>query len=218
MIRKNRLIIAIAAIAMLSGSAIAGTVGFAQAVLLQPEDHWKYKIDRWTWDSERRRTYGLITPQIVVQNETFDRLEGYIADADGTRLEMYDGEQVVQVRFLSNNSVASNWELAGRVHDGYFAIEIPEKYREAEVVRIFIGNHRYVVNDGTITTPQTEVYMNSAMLNYKTNSTLSQTETEVAQIEEPQQPIRSPYAGGSLIDWILSRNGLLPVRSTDAGK
>jgi hypothetical protein len=215
---KNRLIVTIAAIAILSGSAIAGTFSSAQAtILLSTEEHWKYKVDRWTWDPERRRTYGLVTPQIIVQNETFDRIEGYIADSNGTRLDMYDGEQVVQIRFLSDTTVASRWELSGRVHDGYFAVDIPEKYRDAEIVRIYIGNHMYVVNDGTLTTPQTQVFMNSAMLDYKTNSTLGPIETQVAQVEEPQ-PIKTPYVGGSLIDWILDQNRLLPVRSTDTGK
>ena len=210
--------LSIAAIVLLSGSAIAGTLGAAQAVvLLSPEEHWKYSIDRWLWDSDRRRTYGLITPQIVIQNETADRLEGYIADVNGTRLDMYDGEQVVQIRFLSNTSAASGWELAGRVNDGYFAIDIPEKYKAAEVVRIFIGNHRYVVLDATPATPPTEVNINSAQLYYRTNSTLDQIETEVAEVEEPK-PIKSVYSRGSLIDYILSLNGMLPVRSPDSGE
>jgi hypothetical protein len=215
--RKYSLIaLSAAAIVMLLGSVVAGTIGVAQALLISSEEHWKYNINKWNWDSERRKTYGVINPQIVIQNETADRLEGYIADANGTRLEMYDGEQVVQIRYLSNSSAGTGWELAGRVHDGYFAIDIPEKYRDAEVVKIYIGNHMYIVNDGTRTTPQTQVFINSAMLNYKTNSTLELIETEVAQVEP--KPLRSVYAGGSLIDWILGRNGMLPVGSPDSGK
>jgi hypothetical protein len=206
-----------AAIVMLSGSVLAGTVGIAQAaVLISEEEHWKYYVQKWSWDTEKNRTYGIITPQIVVQNETADRLEGYIADANGNRLEMYDGEQVVHVRYLSNSSTPSEWEMAGRVHDGYFAIDIPQKYKEAEIVRIYIGNHKYTVDNGTPTTPQTRVFINSATINYRTNSTLEQIETEVAQVEP--KPLRSIYAGGSLIDWILSKNSMLPVRSPDSGK
>ena len=213
--RKNSVLaLSVAAIVMLS--VLAGTIGIAQALISQ-EEHWKYNVDRWSWDSDRRRTVGMIHPQLVIQNETADRIEGFVADSNGTRLDMYDGEQVVHVRFMSNSSVASGWEIAGRVNDGYFAIDIPEKYREAEVVRIYIGNHHYTVNDGTRTTPQTEVSINSAILNYKTNSTLDQIETEVAQVTEPK-PIRSVFAGGSLIDWILSHNGMLPVRGSDSGK
>jgi hypothetical protein len=217
--RKNILIAAsFAAIVMLAGSVLAGTVGVAQAALISEEEHWKYSVDRWLWDSERRRTYGLMTPKIVIQNETADRLEGYIADASGTRLEMYDGEQIVFVRFLSNSSAASGWQTAGRVHDGYFAIDIPERYKEAEIVRIHIGTHRYTVDNGTPTTPQTEVVINAGIASYRMNSTLDQVvETEVAQAEEPK-PVRSVYDGGSLIDWILSQNGMLSVRSPDPGK
>jgi len=203
---------------MLLGSVAAGTTVIAQAALITEEEHWKYRVDRWLWDEDRRRTYGLTTPQIVIQNETADRLEGFIADANGTRLAIYDGQQVIHVRYMSNNSISSGWQMAGRVHDGYVVIDIPEKYREAEVVRFYIGNNRYVVDNGTPTIPQTEVYFNSATLNYRTNSTLDQAgETLVAEAEEPQ-PLRSVYSSGSLIDWILRQNGMLPERSSDSGK
>jgi hypothetical protein len=86
--------------------------------------------------------------------QTFDRLEGYIADSNGTRLDMYDGEQVVQVHFLSNTSMVSSWVIAGRVNEVYFAIDIPERFRDAEVVRIYVSRHMYTVDDGTRTTPR----------------------------------------------------------------
>lgn len=217
-VRKNIQLIAVAVIAALSTSVLAGTAGVAQAVLISEEEHWKYHIDRWLWNEDRRRNYGLVTPQIVIQNETADRLEGFVADGNGTRLEFYDGDQVVHIRYLSNSSTASGWEIAGRVHDGYFAVDIPQNYRESEIVRIFIGKHQYTVSNGTPTTVPTEVYFNSAMLNFRTNSTLDQiVETEVAQVKEPE-PIRSVYSGGSLIDWILSQHGMLPIRSTDSGE
>jgi hypothetical protein len=214
--RKN-ILVALSMIAIMMFSVMANSIGVAQAVLLSQEEHWKYNIGKWAWDSERRRTYGLITPQIVIENETASRLEGFIADANGTRLEMYDGEQIVYVRYMSNNSnsIGSSWQVAGRVHDGYFTIDIPEKYRETEIVRIYIGNHMYVVNDGTRTTPPTEVYINSAAVNYNTNSTLDQMQTEIAHLKP--KPL-SAYTGGSLLDWILVHNGMLPVRSPDSGK
>ncbi|HXG06502.1 MAG TPA: hypothetical protein VNI77_04155 [Nitrososphaera sp.] len=216
--KKDRVVIAasIATMAMLLGSLLlAAGIRVVHAALITEEEHWKYHIDRWLWDENRRRTYGLINPQIMIQNETADRLEGYIADASGTRLDIYDGEQVVHVRFIFDNGFASDWQIAGRVKDGYFAIDIPERYRDAESVRIIIGTNQYTVDNGTRTTPQTEVYINSAILVYRTNSTLA--ETVVTQAEQ-SQPVRSAYQGGSLIDWILSRNGLLPVRSSDSGK
>lgn len=196
------------AIAALLGSAIAGTFGAAQALLVSQEEHWKYNV-KWRWDSDLRKTVGLITPQIVIQNETASRLEGYIADANGTRLSMYDdGMQVVMAKFIGSN-FASKWEIADRIHDGYFAIDIPERYMEAETVRIYIGNFDYTIN----ARPQVTVFINSATTNYVTNSALEVT--EVAQAEEP---LRSIYDRGSLIDWILSRNGMLFVRSPDSGK
>jgi hypothetical protein len=205
----------VAVVVMLSGSVLAGTIGIAQAVLIPEEEHWKYRVDRWLWDEERRRTYGLINPQVVIQNETADRLEGYVADANGTRLDIYV-EHMVNIRYLSNTSANSGWEIAGKTNDGYFAIDIPENYRDAEVIRIYIGNNHYTVANGTPTAPPTEVSINAAILKYKTNSTLELIETEAAQ-EEPE-PLRSVYQRGSLIDWILSRNGMLPVGSPDPGK
>jgi hypothetical protein len=186
-------------------------MSYAHAVLIPVEEHWKYHIDSWTWDSDRRKTYGIINPQIVIQNETIDRLEGFIADANGTRLAIYDGEQIVMVRFLSESGLfSSKWIIAGRVHDGFFTIDIPQQYRAAETVRIMIGNHEYTVNNGSPTTPQTWVFINSAMLSYRTNPTLDNiANTQIAHIEEPLP--NNGYTGGSLIDWILRQNGLLPV-------
>jgi hypothetical protein len=214
--RKNVLALSVLSAALVLGALFAGTIGVAQAVIITEEQHWKYRIDRWLWDEDRRRTYGIITPQIVIQNETADRLEGFVADANGTRLDMYDGEQVVNVKFMSNSSITSDWILSGRVTDGFFAIDIPQQYREAEIVRILIGNNRYTVSNGTPTTAPTEVNINSAQLYYRTNSTL-QVETQVASVAEPV-PVSSVYAGGSLIDWILGRNAMLPVGSPDPGK
>jgi hypothetical protein len=210
--------LSLVAIVMLLGSVGSGTIGIAQAaVLISEEEHWKYHIPRWSWDPERGRTVGIITPQIVIQNETADRLEGFIADANGTRLDVYDGEQVVQVRFMFDNGVGSKWEVTGRVHDGYFSIDIPEKFRDAEIVRIYVGNHKYTVNNGTPTTPQTDVFINAAIRDYRTNSTLEIAETEVRNEEVPET-LRSIYDGGSLIDWILRNNEMLPIRSSDSGK
>jgi hypothetical protein len=206
-------LIAFFAVSALSGSILTGTIGVAQAFLIPQEQHWKYHIDRWIWNADRHRTIGIINPQIVIQNETADRLEGYIADVNGTRLDFYAGEQVVQVRYVSNSSIAiaSPWEMAGRVHEGNFAIDIPQKYRGAEIAKIFIGNNQYTVDNGTPTTAQTEVFLNSAILNYKTNSTLDQmTQIQSTQVAGPK-PVGSVYEGGSLIDWILSINGLLPI-------
>jgi hypothetical protein len=214
--KKNwKFVVMFGAVALLLGSLAAGTAGVAQATLVSEEDHWKYNINKWAWDSELRRTVGMITPQIIIQNETADRLEGYIADANGTRLEMYD-EHYLHIRYLSNTSAGSDWELAGKANDGYFAIDIPERYRDAEIIRIYASNNYYRVDNGTPYTPQTQVKINSAILDYRTNSTLA-VQTEVAEVEEPQ-PLRSIYDRGSLIDWVLSRNGLLPVRSSDAGE
>jgi hypothetical protein len=126
-------------------------IGQAQASVITPAEHWRYEV-YWYWDPDERETVGLITPTVVIENETSDRLEGYVADANGTRLDMYDGEQVVKARYGYDMSIVSEWELAAWIHDGYFTIEMPEKYRDADFVDIYIGNNNYSVDDGDINT------------------------------------------------------------------
>jgi hypothetical protein len=188
------------AIAALLGLTVAGTFGAAQALLIPPEEHWKYNV-RWTWDFSARESVGIITPQIVIQNETDSRLEGYVADANGTRLAMYDdGMQVVMAKYIDDIGFTSDWEIVDRLHDGYFAIDIPERYRDSETVRIYIGNFQYTID----ARPQLTVNINSAITNYATNSTLGAT--QVAQ--EPTETTVA-YSSDSLIDQILRQNGYL---------
>ncbi|HEX2013856.1 MAG TPA: hypothetical protein VLA68_01390 [Nitrososphaera sp.] len=198
---------ALAAVAVLLGSIVAGMFFTrAEAVLISPEEHWKYEI-WWYWDSDLRKNVGLITPTIVIENETSDRLEGYIADANGTRLTMYDGDQLVQVRYYYDYGMVSKWELAGWLDEGYFTIEIPEAHRDADVVRIHIGNHQYTVDNGTYSSPQSWVYVNTARLDYRTDPTLDNT--EISEEEEAAPAVLKSPSWGSLIDLILSQHGLL---------
>lgn len=210
--RKNGVFsITIAAIVMLVGSTIPSNIGVAQALLVPEEEHWKYHL-KWIWDGDLHKNVGLITPQIVIQNETADRLEGYIADANGTRLAMYDSSQIVMARFMYDTGFVSRWDIVDRVNEGYFAIDIPEKYKDAETVRIHIGNFQYTVDSE----PQARVHINSAMTNYATNPALDET-TQVAQVEEPQ-PLPRIFDWGSLIDRILFRYGMLFVGSSNPSK
>jgi hypothetical protein len=204
----------------LIGSLMASSsFNHAQATkLLTLEEHWKYNV-KWSWDSDLLRSVGRITPTIVIENQTSDRLEGYIGDINGTRLTMYDGDQVVMVRFLYDGGLTSDWIMAGKIYEGYFAIDIPEKYKDADTVRITIGGHHYVVDDGSLTRRQSWVFINSAWLYYNMSST--QTAVAAAEEQEEIKPVVAMPSPGSLIDMILSRNGMmlqLPVRSADPGK
>jgi hypothetical protein len=102
------MLVAISLAGIITLSVIVGTASIASAAMITSEEHWKYRINKWGWDEDRRESYGIINPRIIIQNETADRLEGYVADSNGTRLDMYDGEQVVRVRFMSNGSGASS--------------------------------------------------------------------------------------------------------------
>lgn len=188
------------AVAALLG--LVGTFNAAHALLIPQEEHWKYNV-RWTWDFEERESVGIITPQIVIQNETSSRLEGYVADANGTRLAMYDdGMQVVMAKYMFDSGRVTDWEIVDRIHDGYFAIDIPEQYQDAETVRMYIGKFQYTVD----IRPQLTVNINSVTTNYVTNSTIGAI--EVAQEEEPEEtPVA--FSSNSLIDRILRQNGYL---------
>ena len=204
--------------ALLIGTLVAGSFNQAQAAkLLTLEEHWKYNV-KWSWDSSLRRNTGLIYPTIVIENQTADRIEGYIGDINGTRLTMYDGDQVVMMRYIYDGNMVGDWIMAGKLYDGYFAVDIPQKYRDADTVRFFIGGNHYVVDDGDLTTRQIWVFINSASLYYN----MSSVQTAAASEEEQEKikPVVATPSPGSLIDLILSKNGMLqlPVRSANSGK
>lgn len=181
------------------------------------EEHWKYNV-KWSWDSDLRRNTGLISPTIVIENQTADRIEGYVGDINGTRLTMYNGDQVVMVRYIYDGNMVGDWIMAGKLHEGYFAVDIPQKYRDADTVRFYIGGHHYVVDDGDLTTRQAWVFINSAWLYYN----MSSVQTAVASEEqEGIKPVVATPSPGSLIDMILSKYGMLqplPVRGANPGK
>jgi hypothetical protein len=214
-IEKPERIAVYAIISALSVSILAaGNFLLAEAVLIEPAEHWKYNVTTWIWDSDLRRNMGVIKPQIVIENETAGRLDGYIADQSGTRLAFYSGEQVVMVSYAFDNGAITDWERAGSIHGGNFTINISDSNKEADAARIFIGNNQYTVNDGTRTTPQTWVFTNSARMDYELDPAIQQG-TAAAVAEEPV--VRNAYSPDSLIDRILMMYQL-PIRSADAGK
>lgn len=180
--------------------------GNAQAVLIEPEQHWKYWIDSWKWDGDMHRTHGIIIPTLVIENQTQGRLEGYIADSKGAKLDFYDGEQVVMARFVKDNGFTSKWGIADKIEGGNFAIQIPEQYKNADKVDIYIGNNQYTVNDGTDTTPQTWVFVNSLRTSYSLDSAIQQPETVTAAQQKPAA--WKTYSEDSLIDKILLMYGM----------
>lgn len=197
----------IVAAMLLAGFATASTISLADAGVITPEEHWRYNV-YWYWDPDERETVGLISPTVVIENETSDRLEGYVADANGTRLDMYDGEQVVKVRYGYDGSTLSDWELAGWIHDGYFAIDIPERYRDADFISLYIGNNDYSVDDGDINTRNSLVFMNSIRMDYRLGTNLDVTEEPTTTAELEPVAAKTPMPG-SLIDKILSMFGML---------
>jgi hypothetical protein len=197
---------ALAAVLVASISA-ASTIRFAEAGVITPEEHWRYNV-HWYWDTEERETIGLISPIAVIENETSDRLEGYVADANGTRLDMYDGEQVVKARYGYDAGSLSDWELVAWIHDGYFAIDIPERYRDADFVSLYIGNNEYSVDDGDITTQNAFVSINSIRTDYRLAPNLVSAEESTTTADVEPVATKTPMPA-SLIDKILSMVGML---------
>jgi hypothetical protein len=165
-----------AAAASLLVSVVATTTSNAEAILIPLQEHWKYNV-RWDWDPDHYRTVGYIDPKIVILNQTDDKIVGYIGDQNGTRLSMYKGDQYVQVRYAYSNGLVTKWKIGDRINDGYFTIDIPEDYRNADVVGIYIGNNEYTIDDGTLYAPQTSVFINSARIDYYRNSTIEANST-----------------------------------------
>lgn len=197
------------AVVLLLGTA-ASSMTVAQAALLAPEDHWKYNV-QWVWKASIRKTVGIINAQIVVANETADKIQGYIADVNGTQLTMYNREQIVMVRYVPENGRGSDWLIGPRPVNGSFTIDIPEKFRDVETIALFIGSNSYQVDDGTF--PQPLVLISSARLDFQTDPTLGE-ETTIAE----EQPVMQKYSENSLIDRILREFYSLSVRSADSGK
>lgn len=192
----------ISATALLSAFALLGYASLqnVQALLIEPEDHWKYEM-KWLWDPELKKTIGRIEPQIVIANETADRIVGYIADANGTRLEFYNDEQVVQARFAYEEGFFTEWEMVGRTDRGYFTIEVPSNYADADRVQISIGNNQYTVNNGTPTTPQAWVFVNSARLDHpRSNSTDLQVASSATLPPSPT----ADQTGGNSTETVLT--------------
>jgi len=187
--------------------AVLSNASNASALLLKPQDHWKYNVF-WTWKPEVRKNIGIIFSQIIVENETADRIDGYMADANGTRLEMYN-DQYVMVKYTYDMGPKSEWELAGKTHDGYFSFDIPENYRDAQTIGIFIGGYSYKIDLLPDSYEQPLVLINSARLDYTTNSTLDYS-TSTSNVSDTTPTNTCQISNGSLIDRILQQFALSP--------
>jgi hypothetical protein len=139
---------------------------------------------------------------------------------------MYKGDQYAQVRYTYNNGFLTKWELGDKINDGYFTIEVPPAYKNADIVTIYIGRNEYSVDSGTLNVPQTSVLINSARLDYHRNATLTTTtvttpaassQPTTTTITTPTTVTKAVFTGpspGSLIDLILSRFNMLPTHSS----
>jgi HYR domain-containing protein len=149
---------------------LASEMNNAEAILIEPDESTKYQI-KWTWDSNSSRYVGLIKPKIRIADESHYKIVGYVADENGTRLRMYNDEQVVMAKYYLDHGFTSDWEIADRPEKGYFAISIPPEYvGKVQSIKIFINNHQYSINDGTSTTSQSWVFINSAQHVHKLGS------------------------------------------------
>jgi hypothetical protein len=144
----------------------------AAEILVEPGDNAKYQI-QWSWDSNSSRSVGLIHSKIRITDESSHKFVGYVADEKGTRLTMYNDEQVVMAKFYLQDGFATDWTVVDSPYKGYFAIAIPPQFvGKVQSAKIFINNHMYAVDDGTATTKESWVFTNSAYTVYKLGSLL----------------------------------------------
>lgn len=177
----------------------------AEALLIPVQEHWMYHV-HWVWKEDLRKTVGIIYPQIIIANETVDKVQGYVADENGTRLPMYSDEQRVMVKYVYDNGAISKWQVAGKPHDGFFTIEIPDVYRDAQTIGIYIGGNAYKV-DIPNSYEQPLVTINPVRFDYRTNSTLDQ-QPQITQATTIASTCH--YSDNSLIDRILRQFSILP--------
>jgi hypothetical protein len=187
--------------------AVLSSASTANALLLKPQDHWKYNVF-WAWKPDIHKNIGIIFSQIIVANETADRIEGYMADANGTRLEMYD-DQYVMVKYTYDMGPTSSWEIGGKTHKGYFSVDIPENYRDAQTIGLFIGGYSYKLDLLPDSYEQPLVLINSARLDYTTNSTLD-SQTSTSSVTDTATTATCQISSDSLIDRILQQFSLSP--------
>jgi hypothetical protein len=203
-LKKSAAISAVLFLGATLAIALLSSTSTANALLLKPQDHWKYNVF-WVWKPDIHKTIGIISTQIIVANETADRIEGYIADINGTRLEMYD-DQYVMVKYTYDMGPTSDWEIGGKTHKGYFSVDIPENYKDAQTIGLFIGGYSYKLDLLPDSYEQPLVLINSARLDYTTNSTLESTSISSISDETDTCQISS----NSLIDRILQQFSLSP--------
>jgi len=172
--------------------------------MVKLEDHWKYSVS-WYWDPQFQRTMGLIEPKVVIVNQTDNHLTGYIGDANGTILTMYNDEHIVMVKYSYDQGQVTKWFLAGKMHNGWFTVDIPPEYMNAQTVSIYITNHMYVVDAGDSALTPPRVFINSGRIDYRMNSALvnasTSSETNIQSTESAQNCL---HPTTSLIDYIVS--------------
>lgn len=126
----------------------SGNHAYAQEMLVEMDDeYWEMMVNgTWLLESSTHQMTVAVTPRIVVTNVTDDTIEGKIIDSrTGHLLEMYGKESVIMAKFEHDNGFSGEWYIEGKPVNGKFVIQIPDKYRDADYVRLYVNPNIYSV-------------------------------------------------------------------------
>ncbi|HKY55566.1 MAG TPA: hypothetical protein VJM08_14720, partial [Anaerolineales bacterium] len=110
------------------------------------------------WDMERREIHALIQSDIVVDNLTAGVINGRITDGDGMVIRIYGKESVVMASFGYVDSIESKWRIVTKPSDGYFTFQVPEKYSDADYVKLWVNSNSFSIRPGENSSGNAESY------------------------------------------------------------
>ncbi len=164
-----------------NGGPNAGNIGsnhaYAQEMLMEMDDkYWEMMVNgTWYLESSTSQMTVAVTPKIVITNVTDDTIEGKIVDSrTGYLIEVYGKESVIVAKFGSDKGFSGEWYIAGKPVNGKFVIQIPDKYRDADYVRLYVNSNSFSVSPSkdALLPQKTTIITTTSVQNVTGNSTI----------------------------------------------
>ena len=112
--------------------------------IMNAEEAWRIE-KKLIWDSDHRTIHALIQSKINIREVAENIILGSITDINGTILEMYGKESVIMARFGYESGEQGNWDIVSRPSKGLFSFTIPEKYLDADHVKLWVNSNSFVI-------------------------------------------------------------------------
>lgn len=110
--------------------------------------YWEMMVNgTWYFEPGTHQMTVAVTPRIVITNVTDGTIEGRIVDSRaGHLLEVYGKESAIMAKFGRDNGFSGEWQFAGKPGNGRFVIQIPDKHRDADYVRLYVNSNSFSVS------------------------------------------------------------------------